>query len=146
MHIRTIYVGVNAHTRLIETKEALTEINHAMMDGADEVAEMSASKSTAHIVYKDGRAVDFRPATPEEIAEHGSKEWDHTHSNFNLWHRFDGSLKALCNKRITANVASRLPAMVNGKWVPKDLFGHNRLSTREDAERYGRLCPKCLAK
>ncbi|SEE83025.1 hypothetical protein SAMN05216483_6691 [Streptomyces sp. 2131.1] len=54
---------------VIPTREALDEINAAMMEPEVKrtVKRMSASKSTAHIVYRDGRTVYLRPATPGDV-------------------------------------------------------------------------------
>ncbi|MEV8344489.1 hypothetical protein [Streptomyces niveus] len=51
---------------IIPTREALDEINAAMMQPEVKrtVKRMSASQSRAHIVYRDGRTVYLRPATP----------------------------------------------------------------------------------
>ncbi|PNG17012.1 hypothetical protein [Streptomyces cahuitamycinicus] len=63
---------VNGGTRhVIPTRDALTEINAAMMQPLvkRQVREMSAARSSARIVYKDERGtVVLRPATEEEIA------------------------------------------------------------------------------
>jgi len=64
-HVRT----ENGTTQLITTRQALDEINAGMMAPTKKlVREMSASRSTAHIEYRDGRKVTIRPATTEEIA------------------------------------------------------------------------------
>lgn len=67
-HIRT----ENGHATLITTRAALDEINAGMLDKAVKrtIRQMSAARSSANIEYRDGRKVDIRPATPEEIAEH----------------------------------------------------------------------------
>lgn len=65
MHIRILN---SKYTRLIDSKDAMAEINHAMMEGKDDVAEMNHSRASATIRYNDGRSVVLRPATPEEIA------------------------------------------------------------------------------
>ncbi|MGW2109922.1 hypothetical protein [Streptomyces sp. NPDC001948] len=63
MHVRIVNDGPSV---LIPTREALAEINAAMMQPLVKrtVKRMSVSKSTAHIVYRDGRTVYLRPATP----------------------------------------------------------------------------------
>ncbi|MFE0063078.1 hypothetical protein [Streptomyces sp. NPDC059003] len=59
LHMRTVNDGT---TEVIPTRDALAEINHAMMDGKGGVREMSASRSSARIVYKDNRGtVELRP-------------------------------------------------------------------------------------
>ncbi|MFJ4880123.1 hypothetical protein ACIP93_33615 [Streptomyces sp. NPDC088745] len=62
-HVRIVNDGP---TEIIPTRQALDEINAAMMQPEVKrtVKRMSASKSTAHIVYRDGRTVYLRPATP----------------------------------------------------------------------------------
>ncbi|MFF4902335.1 hypothetical protein [Streptomyces sp. NPDC001068] len=64
-HVRT----ENGTTEIIPTRQALDEINAAMMQPLVKrtVKRMSASKSTAHIVYRDGRTVYLRPATPGDL-------------------------------------------------------------------------------
>ncbi|MFK0159069.1 hypothetical protein ACIQVK_44245 [Streptomyces sp. NPDC090493] len=54
---------------IIPTREALDEINAAMMQPEVKrtVKRMSASQSSAHIVYRDGRTVHLRPATPGDV-------------------------------------------------------------------------------
>ncbi|MFI5990348.1 hypothetical protein ACIBAC_00640 [Streptomyces sp. NPDC051362] len=59
MHVRTVDGG---EPELIPTREALAEMNTAMMEGKRDVREMSSSQSTARITYRDGRTVDLRPA------------------------------------------------------------------------------------
>lgn len=64
-HVRT----ANGTAALVNSRDALAEINHAMMDGKRDVREMSAARSSAHIVYRDERGtVDLRPATAEDLA------------------------------------------------------------------------------
>lgn len=67
-HTRTVNGGA---PELITTRAALDEINAGMMDKAVKrtIRQMSASRGRANIEYRDGRKVDLRPATPEEIAE-----------------------------------------------------------------------------
>jgi hypothetical protein len=62
-HVRIVNDGP---TEIIPTRDALAEINAAMMQPLVKrtVKRMSACKSTAHIVYRDGRTVYLRPATP----------------------------------------------------------------------------------
>ncbi|MFF8696314.1 hypothetical protein ACF08W_29285 [Streptomyces sp. NPDC015144] len=54
---------------VIPTREAQDEINAAQMQPEVKrtVKRMSASQSTAHIVYRDGRTVYLRPATPGDV-------------------------------------------------------------------------------
>ncbi|MFD5856124.1 hypothetical protein [Streptomyces chartreusis] len=65
-HVRIVNDGP---TEIIPTRQALDEINAAMMQPEVKrtVKRMSASQSTAHIVYRDGRTVYLRPATPGDV-------------------------------------------------------------------------------
>jgi hypothetical protein len=64
-HIRS----ENGRTTLVTTRAALDEINAGMMGPTKRlVRQMSAARSSANIEYRDGRKVDIRPATDEEIA------------------------------------------------------------------------------
>ncbi|MBV6700266.1 hypothetical protein KV557_24705 [Kitasatospora aureofaciens] len=64
-HIRT----ENGSTTLVTTRAALDEIEAGMMRPTKRlVRQMSAVRSSANIEYRDGRKVDIRPATPDEIA------------------------------------------------------------------------------
>jgi hypothetical protein len=57
--------------QFITVRAALDEIEAGMMGPAKRlVRQMSAVRSSANIEYRDGRKVDIRPATPEEIAEY----------------------------------------------------------------------------
>ncbi|MFF9901317.1 hypothetical protein [Streptomyces longispororuber] len=60
-HVRVVNGGA---PELVSSREALAEINHAMMDGKRDVREMSAARSSARIAYKDPArgTVDLRPA------------------------------------------------------------------------------------
>lgn len=144
-HIRILNAK---YTRLIDIKEALEEINYAMMEGADEVAEMSASGSSAKICYEDGRVVILRPATSEEIEERAGKEWCHAASNITLWHRFGPDLKALCNRRIRPSKSGHVSVKdpETGKWYPKDKVGHDDLSIPADIPSGVTMCSKCQEK
>ncbi|MGW2550035.1 hypothetical protein [Streptomyces sp. NPDC001635] len=66
-HVRIVNGGTPA---LIPTRVALDEMNAAMMrPGKRAVRQMSASRSTARIVYRDDRGtVDLRPATDDDRA------------------------------------------------------------------------------
>ncbi|MEU2969010.1 hypothetical protein ABZ687_29035 [Streptomyces ardesiacus] len=65
-HVRTVNGGTPV---LIPTRDALAEINHAMMDGKNDVREMSAARGHARIVYKDRErgTVTLRPATADDV-------------------------------------------------------------------------------
>ncbi|MFI7415277.1 hypothetical protein ACIBU0_42255 [Streptomyces sp. NPDC049627] len=66
MHVRI----ANGRTpELVDSRDALEEINHAMMDGKRDVREMSEGRGNARIVYRDQRGtVELRRATAEDIA------------------------------------------------------------------------------
>ncbi|OKI19262.1 hypothetical protein [Streptomyces sp. CB03911] len=65
-HVRT----ENGVPALLTTKEALAEVNLVMMDKAAKrsTRTVSARGSSANIEYRDGRKVDIRPATAEDVA------------------------------------------------------------------------------
>ncbi|MFJ4084969.1 hypothetical protein ACIP2Z_39250 [Streptomyces iakyrus] len=66
MHVRIANGGT---PELLESRDALEEINHAMMDGKRDVREMSEGRGNARIVYRDQRGtVTLRRATAEDIA------------------------------------------------------------------------------
>lgn len=67
MHVRIVDGGT---PEIIPTRDALAEINLAMMEGKRDVREMSAARSTARIVYKDSErgTVELSPATAEDLA------------------------------------------------------------------------------
>ncbi|MFE2184154.1 hypothetical protein [Streptomyces sp. NPDC059455] len=66
-HVRTVDGGT---PEIIPTRDALAEINTAMMEGKHDVREMSAARSSARIVYKDPArgTVKLRPATAEGLS------------------------------------------------------------------------------
>jgi hypothetical protein len=63
-HIRT----ENGTPTLITARAALDEIE-TVMAADDDDTEMYGSGSTYNITYPDGRQVNIRPATPEQVAE-----------------------------------------------------------------------------
>jgi len=65
-HIRTENGGT---PELITREQAADETNAAAADRKG-VPQMSTYRGGADIHYRDGRHVEIRPATPEEIAEH----------------------------------------------------------------------------
>jgi len=70
MHVRT----ENGTRTLVTTRAALDEMNAAMMDKAVKrtVREMSASRDSADITYRDGRKgrkVSLRPASAQDVAD-----------------------------------------------------------------------------
>lgn len=91
-HIRT----ENGTPALITARAALDEINAGMMGPTKKlVRQMSAVRDSANIEYRDGRKVDIRPATPEELdgmllvdtVEHVI---DHTEDGGATWHQTPG--------------------------------------------------------
>ncbi|MBZ6253671.1 hypothetical protein KVH27_35570 [Streptomyces olivaceus] len=66
-HVRIVDGGT---PQVIPTRDALDEMNHAMMSGQHNVREMTHARSRARIVYKDRErgTVELRPATPEDLA------------------------------------------------------------------------------
>lgn len=64
-HTRTVNGGA---PQLITARAALDEIEAVMAAGHDDGTEMYGSGSTYTITYADGRKVNIRPATPDEIA------------------------------------------------------------------------------
>ncbi|MER7377153.1 hypothetical protein [Streptomyces lanatus] len=66
MHVR---IANGGSPELLDSRDALDEINHAMMDGKRDVREMSEGRGNARIVYRDQRGtVELRRATAEDIA------------------------------------------------------------------------------
>lgn len=59
----------NGVEKRVATREAMAEINHAMMGGSSDVSEMFGAGQTWYIRYVGGRAVFFTPAPPEPVAE-----------------------------------------------------------------------------
>jgi hypothetical protein len=126
----------NGTAARVSVRDALNEVNHAMMDGKRNVRSMSSSHGNHSIEYKDGRTV--RLVEVEELAE-DAKEWSGTRTHFNHMHRFGANGRALCNSRI---------------W-PQVWHGQNDkgviLRTRAEIEagEYAHLytfCPHCEAK
>lgn len=66
-HVRIVDGGT---PQVIPTRDALDEMNYAMMGGKRHVREMSQARSWARIVYRDRErgTVELRPATPEDLA------------------------------------------------------------------------------
>ncbi|QDN64367.1 hypothetical protein [Streptomyces sp. S1D4-14] len=129
--------GVTTH---VSIREAMAEVNHAMMDGKRDVREMSSGRDRHWIDYKDGRSVRLTLVdAPAETAAEDVKEWSGTASNGTHVHRFDAELKALCNRRIRSRGAGR---------VSGALVGHGNLRSRREIEssEYAYLytfCSKC---
>lgn len=132
----------NGAVAYVSIREAMAEVNHAMMDGQRDVREMSSGRDRHSIDYKDGRSVILvlvdAPTEPVEDV----KEWSGTHSNHNLVHRFDAELRALCNRRIrSARSGYRAGVLV----------GHEHLRSRREIEaseyaHFYTFCPRCEAK
>lgn len=117
----------------VSIREAMAEVNHAMMGGQREVQEMSSGRDRHSIDYKDGRSVllVLVDAPAEDV-----KEWAGTASNGAHMHRFGDDHRARCNSRIFPKT-----------WVGKGVI----LKTREEIEagEYAHLytfCLRCEAK
>ena len=130
--------GVTIH---VPIREALAEVNHAMMGGRKDVRRMASGRTQHSIEYKDGRLVSMRlvdaPAAEQE-------EWGTTTVSL-LAHKFHGEAadyRAKCNRRI--------------RWYarPQSQTEGPRLRTRseiesvlfESGEPMYRLCPRCEKK
>lgn len=123
----------------VSIREAMDEVNHAMMAGKRDVREMSSGRTQHSIDYKNGRSV--RLVLVDAPAD-DAKEWAGTASAFHRLHRFDSELKALCNRRIRSARSGRRDGV---------LVGHEYLRSRSDIEssEYADLytfCPCCEAK
>lgn len=88
----------NGAMEIVSVKEAMTEVNHAMMDGKRYVREMSSGKGQHSIDYTDGRTVVL--IEMEESASE-TEDWASTRTG-NVEHRFDDEGRALCNRRLRA--------------------------------------------
>lgn len=123
----------------VSVRDALDEVNHAMMGGKRDVRRMSSSHGNHSIDYRDGRSV--RLVEVEALAE-DVKEWAGTASRpFNL-HRFDDELKARCSRRIRSRGAA---------YRAGELIGHDELRSRREVEaseypHFYTFCPRCDAK
>lgn len=58
---------------IISVKDAMAEVNHAMMAGKNKVREMSSGRGQHTITYKNGRSVRLVEIDHEETAEKDSK-------------------------------------------------------------------------
>lgn len=88
----------NGAMEIVSVKEAMIEVNHAMMDGKRYVREMSSGRGHHSIDYTDGRTVvlvEMEEAAPE------TEDWASTRTG-NVEHRFDADGRALCNRRLRA--------------------------------------------
>ncbi|MET8608925.1 hypothetical protein ABZV92_35875 [Streptomyces rubiginosohelvolus] len=93
---------------IIPTREALDEINAAMMQPEVKrtVKRMSASQSTAHIVYRDGRTVYLRPATPGDVFPTPAER------------PTDAELTGDIDAELAAYYAETFPAIADGSALP----------------------------
>lgn len=88
----------NGAMEIVSVEDAMTEVNHAMMDGKRYVREMSSGKGQHSIDYTDGRTVvliKMEEAAPE------TEDWASTRTG-NIEHRFDADGRARCNRRLRA--------------------------------------------
>jgi hypothetical protein len=88
----------NGAMEIVSVKDAMDEVNHAMMDGKRYVREMSSGEGHHSIDYTDGRTVVL--IEMEESAP-GTEDWASTRTG-NIEHRFDSDGRALCNRRLRA--------------------------------------------
>lgn len=126
----------NGTTTTITTREALDEVNHAMMDGKHTVRRMSSSHGNHHIEYKDGRTAHL---VETEAPTEDAKEWSGTRTHSNHMHRFGANGRALCNSRIW-------PQVWHGQ-NDQGVILHTRAEI--EAGEYAHLytfCPRCEAK
>lgn len=149
----------NGTTETLTVKEAMPEVNHAMMGGRRDVRTMSSSYGQHQIEYKDGRTVrlvlvDAPESTPEqetpaaaEIPADEPREWRGTHTRFNNLHRFvkigtdpryGDQYRARCNKRI-------YPAYCPQGDKPNEYQTRSEILSREYGDVYT-FCPRCDAK
>lgn len=90
--------GITAH---VSIREAMTEVNHAMMDGKRDVRQMSSGRGQHSIDYKDGRSVRLVLVdAPAELASE-PEDWASTATG-KVEHRFGPDGRALCNRRLRA--------------------------------------------
>lgn len=121
----------------VSIREAMAEVNHAMMSGKRDVQEMSSGRSQHRIDYRDGRSVRLvlvdtpaeQPAETDAWTVAGHKT---------LLHRFtqaDEDGRALCNK-------SFRPHRYGNGYSFKTKAEHQ-------SSKYAHLyqfCPRCEAK
>ncbi|MCT2594267.1 hypothetical protein LHJ74_30905 [Streptomyces sp. N2-109] len=125
----------------VSVREALAEVNTAMMEGKRYVREMFSGRGQHSIEYKDGRSVRLVEVyAPREESE--PREWHGTHSTFHHLHRMDETNRARCNRRIRANLVP--PSGGRGPW---GVFKRTRseIENGESARLYT-FCPKCATK
>ncbi|WP_223772974.1 hypothetical protein [Streptomyces sp. 135] len=131
----------NSLTVQVSVREALAEVNTAMMEGRRQVKTMSSGRGHHIIEYKDGRTVRLIETDAEEAQEWGEA------ATASLLHKFSGDgpadksadYRAKCRKSI--------------RWYPRPLSQTEgpRLRTRAEIEsaQYAhlyRFCPRCEAK
>ncbi len=116
----------------VSIKEALEEVNTAMMEGRKKVKMMSSSHGHHTIEYRDGRKVTLDEIdVPEQEEE--AREWSTTNTGFTA-HRFDTTThKALCNKSILSRGHTRIHE------------GYTTRSWNVETSVF-RICPRCDAK
>lgn len=131
----------NGAMEIVSVKDAMTEVNHAMMDGKRYVREMSSGKGHHSIEYTDGRTVvliEMEEAAP--VDEQPEITWSTASRSHTLLHRFTGEndpkdRRALCNKRLRA-------------WRYGNGYSF-QTRTERDASEYGYLytyCTRCEGK
>ncbi|MFB7671297.1 hypothetical protein ACFC26_07750 [Kitasatospora purpeofusca] len=122
-HVRIVN---GAAPQVVSTSEALAEINDAMMEGKRNVREMSASKSSANIHYRDGRQVTLRPATTDEINEFATSQ-------------------DVQDEEIIRSLSPRMRTIVAGAVVRQEFFdGHYAMNIKHGGGTDGALLRRGL--
>ncbi|MFD8226893.1 hypothetical protein ACFV16_22280 [Streptomyces massasporeus] len=129
----------NGVTTDLTVKQAMPEINSAMMEGKHKVREMSSSSRRTVIRYKDGRTVTFVPTLVDAPAETDERPDAWTLAGpGTLLHNFtqaDKDGRALCNK-------SYRPHRFGNGYAFKT-------KAEQQSSEYAHLytfCPRCEAK
>lgn len=133
----------NGTTTQTSVREALAEVNTAMMEGKRQVRRMSSGYGHHSIEYKDGRKILLiQVDAPEAEAE----EWGTTAASM-LLHKFHGEGPAVRGADYRAKCRKSI------RWYARPLSRHEgpRLRTRNEIEtdKYAHLytfCPRCDAK
>lgn len=138
-------------TSTIPAREALAEINHAMMEGKRDVREMEHGGNHTRIAYKDGSTVTFNRIdvaddhfdTKPEPVEGEVADWGGTFSNWEMMHRmflgetrYGIKLRARCSKGILGDLG------VKGN---RPLRTKSQILNGKYADHYT-FCPRCETK
>jgi len=125
----------NGVTAPVSVRDALAEVNHAMMAGKGDVREMSSGRGRHSIEYRDGRSVKLTEVDAPASIE--PRQWRGTHSNFSHLHRFGSDRRALCNRRIH-------PAYCTENDKPTEFLSKSEVLSSEYADLHS-FCPRCDA-